>query len=141
LTPEALLRFIAMLLTTTIYRIRTIGLEKFPATGGVLILSNHVSYVDALLLGSITSRPVRFVACAELFRKPILGWFLRTTRSIPIASPRRRRELKAPLRTAAEALRNGEGACVFAEGQLTRTGQMLPFNRGYELILREFPAP
>jgi acyl-[acyl-carrier-protein]-phospholipid O-acyltransferase/long-chain-fatty-acid--[acyl-carrier-protein] ligase len=141
LTPDALLRFAALILTRTIYRIRPVGLDRIPESGGVLMISNHVSYIDALLLGSISPRPIRFLAYAEFFNTPLLGFFLRTTRSIPIASTQRPRDMIASMKTASAALAGGEVVCLFAEGQLTRTGQMLPFRRGYELILRDQPAP
>jgi acyl-[acyl-carrier-protein]-phospholipid O-acyltransferase/long-chain-fatty-acid--[acyl-carrier-protein] ligase len=105
------------------------------------MISNHVSYVDALLLGSICPRPVRFVAYAEFFKTPLLGYFLRATRSIPIASTQSPRDLMRSLKTASQALADGEVICLFAEGQMTRTGQLLPFQRGYELIVRDQPSP
>jgi acyl-[acyl-carrier-protein]-phospholipid O-acyltransferase/long-chain-fatty-acid--[acyl-carrier-protein] ligase len=141
LLPEALLRFVAILLTTAVYRIRAIGLEKIPRKGGVLMLCNHVSYIDALLLSTISPRPIRFIAWSEFFDKPFLGFFLRTTRSIPVGSEQRPRDLLRSLKVASDALRAGEVVCLFPEGELTRTGQMLPFRRGYELILRGHAAP
>lgn len=141
LLPEALLRFIAFILTTSLYRIRTIGVENVPKTGGALLVSNHVSYIDALLLGVACPRKLRFVAWADVFDKFFIGFFLKTTGSIPIAPDQRPREMIRSLKEAANALNTGDMIGIFPEGQLTRIGQMLPFRRGYEFILRDAPVP
>ncbi|MCE5230068.1 MFS transporter [bacterium] len=141
LLPDSLLRFIAFMLTQTFYRIRPIGLENLPKTGGVLLMSNHVSFIDALLLGTACPRPVRFIALSEFFRTPLIGFFLKSTRSIPISPDQKPRELIHSLKAAAEALKAGDVVCIFPEGQLTRTGQMNPFHRGYEKILHDAPVP
>ncbi len=140
-TPEALVRFAGYALTRTIYRIRVTGVEHIPASGPALIVSNHVSFVDALLLMAVTPRPIRFIAHESFFGKAFIGMFLRATRSIPVSASQGPRELIRSMKTAAEALRQGEIICIFIEGQITRTGMMLPFRRGYEFILKEAPAP
>ncbi|MEN6627710.1 MAG: acyl-[ACP]--phospholipid O-acyltransferase [Candidatus Sumerlaeia bacterium] len=141
LLPDALLRFVGFMITSTFYRIRALGLENLPKTGGVLLMCNHVSYIDALLLGTACPRPVRFIAYSEFFNTPILGYFLKATRSIPISPDQKPRELIRSLKVASDALKAGDVVCIFPEGQLTRTGQMNPFHRGYELILKEAPVP
>ncbi len=141
LTPEILLRFVGFLLTRTLYRIRVIGGEHLPAAGPALLVSNHVSYIDALLIMAVCPRPVRFIAWEGNFEKPWLGWALRAMRTIPIASDQKPRELIRSMRTAQQALKDGEIVCIFAEGQVTRTGLMQPFRRGFEFIVKDTGAP
>ncbi len=141
IVPEALVRLIGFLLARLVYRIRVLGAENLPREGAALLVSNHVSYVDALLINAISPRPVRFIAFEGQFRKPLLGWLLRMTRSIPIGSQQSPRELIRSLRAAREELDRGEIVCIFAEGQVTRTGMMLPFRRGFEQIVRGSEAP
>ncbi len=141
LTPEALVRFIGFAFARTFYRIRVLGLENVPSKGPALLVSNHVSFIDAILLMAVSPRPIRFVAFEGFFEQRLMGFFLRSTRSIPISSRQGPRELINSLRTAGEALRDGDVVCIFAEGQITRTGMLLPFRRGYERILKDNPAP
>jgi acyl-[acyl-carrier-protein]-phospholipid O-acyltransferase/long-chain-fatty-acid--[acyl-carrier-protein] ligase len=141
LLPESFLRFVGFLATRTIYRFRVTGLEHLPAQGPALLVANHVSFIDALFVMTISPRPVRFLVWQGLFEKPLLRWFLTQTRCIPVSSQQRPRELLKSLRTASDALNNGEVLCIFAEGEITRTGRLLPFRRGYEYILKNAPAP
>ena len=141
LLPESLVRFVAFLLTNTIYRIRTMGVQNIPAEGGVLLVCNHIAYVDALLIQTACPRKVRFIVWEGLYDKPVMAWFLRTMRSIPVSSGQKPKDLIRSLNSASEALAAGEVVCIFAEGHLTRTGMMAPFQRGYEKILAKAPAP
>lgn len=141
LLPEALLRFITFLLVHTLYRMRRVNLDNLPTEGPVLLVSNHVSFVDALLIGAVVPRPVRFIVWEGLYRKPLLRWLLKTLRCIPVSTEQRPRDLIASLRKAGEALKAGEVVCIFAEGEISRTGMMLPMHRGYEIILKDAPAP
>ena len=141
LLPSAALRFGLWLLTHTLYRIRVEGRDHIPAKGGALFVCNHVSWVDALLLLSSTDRPVRFMMFKEGYEQPFVKPFARILGVIPISSEQRPRDMIKSLQTATDAIRNGEVVCIFAEGQITRTGQMLPFRRGLERIMKDVDAP
>jgi hypothetical protein len=140
--PEFVLRFLTWLLLHTMYRVRHRGLENIPAEGPALLVANHVSFVDALIIAGYASRPVRFVMDHRIFRTPVLGWLFRVARAIPIASAREDAQLKAQAFDAMEAaLAEGELVMIFPEGQITMDGQMNPFKRGVEEILRRRPVP
>ena len=141
LLPDCLLRFILWGLTHTLYRIRIDGRDNIPAKGGALFVCNHLSMVDALLLAASTDRPIRFIMYKGIYEQPWIKPFARVMQAIPISSELRPREMLQSLRTASEAIRNGEVVCIFAEGQITRIGQMLPFRRGFERIMRDVEAP
>ncbi len=141
LLPDALLRFGLWLLTRTLYRVRVLGRENIPDKGGALFVCNHVSFVDALLLIASTDRRVRFMMFADYYELPYVKPFARILGVIPISSALRPRDLLKSLHTAGEAIRSGEVVCIFAEGQITRIGQLLPFRRGMEQIMRDVEAP
>jgi acyl-[acyl-carrier-protein]-phospholipid O-acyltransferase / long-chain-fatty-acid--[acyl-carrier-protein] ligase len=141
LLPDALLRFGLWLLTRTLYRVRVLGRDNIPAKGGALFVCNHVSFVDALLLIASTDRRVRFVMDAGTYELPYVKPFARILGVIPISSTQRPRDLLESLQTASEAIRGGEVVCIFAEGQITRIGQLLPFHRGMERIMKDVDAP
>jgi acyl-[acyl-carrier-protein]-phospholipid O-acyltransferase / long-chain-fatty-acid--[acyl-carrier-protein] ligase len=141
LLPDSLLRFVLWGLTHTVYRIRVDGRDNIPAKGGALFVCNHLSLVDALLLAASTDRPIRSIIFKGIYEMPWVKPFARIMRAIPISSELRPREMLHSLRTASEAIRNGEVVCIFAEGQITRTGQLLPFRRGFERIMRDVQAP
>ena len=141
LLPDALLRFLLWLLTHSIYRIKVEGRDNIPERGGALFVSNHMSFVDALLLIASTDRPVRFLMFKDIYEHPAIKPFARTLHCIPISSQLRPREMIRSLRTATEAIQSGEVVCIFAEGQITRIGQLLPFRRGFERIMKGVAAP
>jgi acyl-[acyl-carrier-protein]-phospholipid O-acyltransferase / long-chain-fatty-acid--[acyl-carrier-protein] ligase len=141
LLPDALLRFGLWLLTRTLYRVRVIGRENIPEKGGALFVCNHVSFVDALLLIASTDRRVRFVMFAGIYELPWVKPFARILGAIPISSSQRPRDMLKSLQIASEAIRGGDVVCIFAEGQITRIGQLLPFHRGMEQIMKEVEAP
>ena len=141
LLPDALLRLLLFFFTHTIYRIRVEGRDNIPAKGGALFVSNHLSFVDAALLLASTERFVRFVMFKDIYDHPIVKPFARIMHAIPISSTLRPREMIRSLREASEAIRNGEVVCIFAEGQITRIGQLLPFRRGFERIMKDADAP
>jgi acyl-[acyl-carrier-protein]-phospholipid O-acyltransferase / long-chain-fatty-acid--[acyl-carrier-protein] ligase len=141
LLPDALLRFVLWLLTRTIYRVRVLGRDNIPEKGGALFVCNHVSFVDALLLIASTDRRVRFMMFTGIYELPYVKPFARILGVIPISSEQRPRELLKSLQTASEAIRAGDVVCLFAEGQITRIGQLLPFRRGMERIMDEVEAP
>jgi len=137
LIPDGVLRLVLGLLGRTFYRVTPIGLEGLPATGGVLLLPNHISYVDAVILQLACPRPIRFLVYDQMYEKAILRWGLRLLGAIPI-SPRKAR---AAIETAVNALAHGEVVCLFPEGALTRTATLQKLNRGYELIARKAHTP
>src|SRR5208283_91674 len=124
-----------------LYRLRVIGSENIPRTGPALLVSNHVSFADAVLLGAVTPRPIRFIVWEGLYRHPLLRWLLKTMQCIPLSSEQSPRELITSLKKAAGVLKKGELVCIFAEGEISRTGLMLPLRRGFEIILKEAPVP
>ncbi|HXR06103.1 MAG TPA: acyl-[ACP]--phospholipid O-acyltransferase, partial [Candidatus Acidoferrum sp.] len=141
LLPDAVLRFALWMLTRTLYRVRVLGRDNIPEKGGALFVCNHVSFVDALLLIASTDRRVRFVMYAGIYELPWIKPFARILGAIPISSAQRPRDLLHALRTATEAIRAGDVVCIFAEGQITRIGQLLPFRRGMEQIMKDVDAP
>ena len=120
LLPDSLLRFVLWVLTHTVYRIRVDGRDNIPSKGGALFVSNHLSLVDALLLLASTDRHIRFIMYKGIYEQPWIKPFARILRAIPISSELRPREMLQALRTASEAIQNGEVVCIFAEGQITR---------------------
>lgn len=141
LLPDWFLRLLLWFLTHSIYRIRIIGRDNIPEKGGALFVSNHMSFVDVLLLLASTDRPIRFVMFKGIYDWPMIKPFARLMGAIPISSEFRPRDMIRSLRTASEAIRNGEIVCIFAEGQITRTGQLLPFRRGMERVMKGVDAP
>jgi len=139
--PDALLRLLLWLLTHSIYRIKVEGRDNIPERGGALFVANHMSFVDALLLIASTDRPVRFIMFKDIYEHPLIKPFARVLGTIPISSQLRPRDMLRSLRTATEAIQNGEVVCIFAEGQITRIGQLLPFRRGFERIMKGVDAP
>jgi len=136
-----LLRFLLWCLTHTVYRVRAVGVSNIPATGGALLVCNHLSLVDALLLAATTRRHIRFVMYKGIYEQRWIRPIARLMLAIPISSELRPREMLQSLRTASEAIQNGELVCIFAEGQITRIGHMLPFRRGFERIMKDVEAP
>jgi len=141
LLPDSLLRFVLWVATHTLYRIRVDGRDNIPSKGGALFVCNHLSFVDALLLLASTDRNVRFIMFKGIYEQRWIKPFARILRAIPISAEVRPREMIHALHTASEAIQNGEVVCIFAEGQITRIGQMLPFRRGFERIMKDVEAP
>ncbi len=141
LLPDSVVRLVAFFVTKTIYRIKVVGRDNIPERGGALFVCNHLSFIDVLLLQASTDRPIRFIMYAGYMKQKVLGTFARIMRCIPISSESRPRDLIKSLKAASQAIRDGEVVCIFAEGQITRTGQMLPFRRGYEKIMKDVDAP
>ncbi|MCS7045939.1 MAG: AMP-binding protein [Gemmataceae bacterium] len=129
------------LLRHTFYRLHCHGCDHVPRTGPVLLVSNHVSWIDAMLIMAAQRRRIRFLIWAPLTRLPFVRWIFRWLRVIPIDGSAGPRAIIAALRTASEALAQGDAVCIFAEGGITRTGFLLPFHRGFEQILKRQPAP
>ena len=143
IVPEFLMRFLSWLMVHTLYRLRVRGVEdNVPDDGPALIVCNHVSYMDALILAATIPRPVRFVMYYRIFNIPVMRWIFTTAKAIPIASPR---EDAALMQRAFDevdaALAEGELVCIFPEGALTRDGEIAPFKSGVEKILARRPVP
>ncbi len=141
LLPDSLLRFLLWAATHSIYRIRVEGRKNIPERGGALFVSNHMSFVDACLLIASTDRSIRFLMFKGIYDLPYVKPFAKMIRAIPISSELRPREMLQSLREATSAIKNGEVVCIFAEGQITRIGQLLPFRRGMERIMKGVDAP
>lgn len=139
--PEALIRMVLWLVTRTLYRVRVLGRDHIPARGGALFVCNHLSLADALLLQASTDRPIRFIMFKGIYERPLIKPWAKATKAIPISSELRPREMIQSLRTASDAIRAGEVVCIFAEGQITRIGQLLPFRRGFQKIMKDVEAP
>jgi acyl-[acyl-carrier-protein]-phospholipid O-acyltransferase/long-chain-fatty-acid--[acyl-carrier-protein] ligase len=132
---------VGCLVTRLFYRLRVEGREHLPAQGGALLVANHLSLVDACILAAATGRFVRFLMHEHYYRKPWLRLVCRLVGVIPISTEPKPRELIRSLRTATEAIQQGALVCIFPEGQVSRTGQMLPFRRGFERIMAGLDAP
>jgi acyl-[acyl-carrier-protein]-phospholipid O-acyltransferase/long-chain-fatty-acid--[acyl-carrier-protein] ligase len=141
LLPDSFARFVLWAMTHTVYRIKVIGREYVPVRGGAMLVSNHLSLVDGLLVIAANDRPIRFLMRKEIYEKPIIHSFARMLGVIPIPATTRPREVIGALRAASDAVNRGELVCVFAEGQITRTGEMLPFRRGFSRIMDSVDAP
>ncbi len=142
LVPEFLMRFLAWLLIHTMYRVRKAGLDHVPETGACVVVCNHVSYVDAIVIAACVRRPIRFIMDHRIFRVPLLNWLFRTMQAIPVAPAREDAALKErAFATAAEALRAGEIVGIFPEGALTGDGEMHAFRPGVERIVSDTPVP
>jgi acyl-[acyl-carrier-protein]-phospholipid O-acyltransferase/long-chain-fatty-acid--[acyl-carrier-protein] ligase len=141
LLPEWFGRLILFFVTRTVYRVRVLGRDNFPAKTGALLVCNHMSFVDVALLVAATDRPIRFIMYKGIYDHPLVKPLAKIVKAIPISSEQHPREMLHSLRVAGDALRNGEIVCIFAEGQITRTGQMLPFRRGFERIMKGVEVP
>ena len=142
LVPEFLMRFLVWMLINSLYRIRRQGLAHIPDTGPALIVCNHVSFVDALILGGNIRRPVRFVMYHKIFRIPVLNFIFRTARAIPIAPAKEDPELmERAFGEIAAALAAGDVVGIFPEGALTADGDIATFRSGVERIIAASPVP
>ena len=142
LVPEFLMRFVVWILVNVIYRLRTKGLEHIPDEGPAVVVCNHVSYMDALIVIGCCRRPIRFVMDHQIFRIPGLNFIFRTAGAVPIAPARENPEiLESAYDRVARYLEDGEVVGIFPEGQLTKDGELGAFKGGIERIVRRTPAP
>jgi len=142
IVPEFSMRFMIWLLSHSMYRVEHKGLEAIPDEGAAVLVCNHVSFVDALLIGGAVRRPVRFVMYYKIYNLPVLNFIFRTAGTVPIAG--RSEDLliyDAAFKKIAEYLRNGEVVCIFPEGKLTTDGELNEFKNGIERIVAENPVP
>ncbi|MGB5245138.1 MAG: MFS transporter [Woeseia sp.] len=142
LLPEFLMRFLVWIIIRTLYRVRISGLDNVPQQGPAVLVCNHVSFVDALLVAGSVPRPVRFVMWYKIFQIPLLSFIFRTAKAIPIASARENEELlKQSFERIDEELAAGNVVCVFPEGGITRDGHIHAFRPGIEKILARRQVP
>ncbi|WP_045479460.1 MFS transporter [Vibrio owensii] len=140
--PEFTQRFISYLLSHCLYRVSVTGRQHIPEQGAALIVANHVSYVDALILMGTSTRPVRFVMDKSISELPVLKYVFRHAGVIPICSPRKCAETyKRAFKQIEQALNNDEVVCIFPEGRLTSNGELGEFRPGVEKILKRTPVP
>ena len=142
LVPEFLMRFLSWIFINTLYRMDVRGLEKIPEEGPALVVCNHVSFMDGLLIGGSVRRPIRFVMYYKIFQIPVLSFLFRAARAIPIAG---KKEDPAMMERAFEEvdreLAEGHIVAIFPEGGITRTGEIDRFRPGVERILARRPVP
>ncbi|MEY2151365.1 MFS transporter [Rhodanobacter sp. 115] len=142
LVPEFIMRFITWVLVNTLYRVRAEGGQNIPEEGPALLVCNHVSFMDPLLLMANLRRPTRFVMYYKIFNAPLLQFVFRTAKAIPIAGQKEDPQVLQQAYDAIDAaLADGEVVCIFPEGALTRDGDMAPFRPGVEKILARRPVP
>ena len=136
LMPQMLIRCINWIITNTFYSIKCINIENIPEKKGALLVCNHVTYVDALLLLAATERNIRFIMYKPIYNLPVINFFAKAMGAIPIDQKEGRKGIENTLNIAREAVKNGELVCIFAEGELSRTGNMVKFRRGFESIMQ-----
>jgi 1-acyl-sn-glycerol-3-phosphate acyltransferase len=142
LVPEFLMRFLAWLLIHTIHRVHAVDTDRIPEEGPAVLVCNHVSYVDAIVIMAASPRPIRFVMDHRIFKVPVLSWIFRTARAIPIAPAKEDPWLMEKAYVdIAQALHEGELVCIFPEGKLTSTGEINPFKGGIKKIIDRSPVP
>lgn len=140
--PEFALRFVIYLLSHTMYRVQSRGLEHIPSDGAAVLVANHVSYVDALLIGGAVRRPVRFVMEKAIYDLPVANWLFKAAKTIPICSKQKDEAVyEAAFASIKRELEQGNLVCIFPEGRLTKTGEIDGFRPGIERILVETPVP
>ena len=131
------LELIAGAIARLLYRVRTSGLEKLPKTGGVLLISNHITYVDVVVLQLVCPRPIRFIGHKGLRRDAFFNWCFELSGCIGISSEQPREGMRA----AVQALKRGELVCMCPEGHISRTGQLMEIKKGFEVIARQAEVP
>ena len=141
LLPDFLLRLLLYPIANLLYRIRVEGRERLPLEGGALLVSNHVSFIDAFLIAAASPRLVRFLMFRRYYDLPILHYFFKAMGCVPISEADSPKTLLRSFDAAKYALRAGELVCIFAEGEITRHGQLLRFKKGFERIVDGLQVP
>jgi 1-acyl-sn-glycerol-3-phosphate acyltransferase len=140
--PEFLFRLICWGLAHVVYRLTIRGRQHIPKQGAAVLVCNHITFVDWLILSAATQRPIRFVMHYEFLKLPLTGRIFRDAKVIPIAGAKEAADvLEAAFELIAAALSEGELVCIFPEGKLTRDGKLNPFRRGIERIIATSPVP
>ncbi len=132
--PDFLIRFVLWMLTHTVYRIRIVGQENVPFRGPALLVSNHLSYIDGFLVGGCVQRFLRFLIYRPYYEMKAFNWILRRMHAIPIQGGDPEKVAES-IDLAREQLRQGHIVCIFAEGSVSRTGNMMRFKPGFERIM------
>jgi hypothetical protein len=142
LIPEFLFRFVCWILANCLYRLRTVNRDNIPMDGAVLLVCNHVSFVDWMIISSACKRPARFVMYHGFLKLPLFGWVFRDAKVIPISPARESEEvMRAAFDRIAAELEAGEVVCIFPEGALTADGRLQRFRPGVEKIVERTPVP
>jgi len=140
--PEFLMRLIVWFLISAIYRIKPKGMENIPHDGSALLVCNHVSFIDPLILGGFIRRPVRFVMYYKIHNIPVLKWVFKAAKAIPISGYKEDPQMyEQAFATVKQALQEGDLVCIFPEGGLTPDGSLQEFKAGLERIVKETPVP
>lgn len=142
LVPLFLIRFIVWILINTMYRVKEKNIANIPHSGAAVVVCNHVSFVDPLIIAACSPRPTRFIMDHNIFKNPFLSWFFKTIDAIPIAP----KHVDAAIYHAAfdaisDALDNNQLVCIFPEGKITYSGEMNEFKDGIEKIIQRNPVP
>jgi 1-acyl-sn-glycerol-3-phosphate acyltransferase len=141
LVPEFIMRLLVWLLVHMFYRVDKSGLDNIPDEGSAVLVCNHVSFVDALVLAGCIRRPIRFVMYYRIFQLPLLSFIFRTANAIPIAGASEDEVMmEQAFGQISDALRAGEIVCIFPEGKITDNGEMNPFKPGVTRILERDPV-
>ncbi len=142
LVPEFLLRFLAWVITHTLYRLRAVDTDRIPAEGAAVLACNHVSFVDAVVIMGESPRPIRFVMDHRIFRLPFANWFFRNAKAIAIAPAKEDPKMFAGANERIDAaLSDGDLVCIFPEGRITYDGELSPFRQGVKKIVERVPVP
>ncbi len=136
--PDFFLRFLTFLITHTLYRVKMVGYPNFPKNGPALLVCNHVSYVDGMILSGAIPRFIRYMILKDFYEHKLLHWLFKLAHAIPVKEGEYEMTLQA-FEEVRESLRQGHIVCIFAEGSITRTGQLLPFHKGFERIMKNLP--
>ncbi len=141
LVPEFIMRLLVWLLVHTLYRVKKTGLEQIPDDGPAVLICNHVSFIDALVLAGCIRRPIRFIMYYQIFELPVLSFIFKTANAIPIAAEHEDKDMmERAFDKVSNALQQGELVCIFPEGKITESGEMGPFKPGITRILQRDPV-
>ena len=142
LMPEYIVRLVMLLVTRVVYRLKVRGDAHLPTEGAAILVCNHVSFVDAVILGVVSPRPMVFLMDHRIFKMPALGWLFRALKAIPIAPQKEDPDAyERAFERARQVLQDGELLCLFPEGAITRDGKLQPFKAGIMKILETDPVP
>jgi acyl-[acyl-carrier-protein]-phospholipid O-acyltransferase/long-chain-fatty-acid--[acyl-carrier-protein] ligase len=138
--PEFLVRFVLWMATHTLFKIRIVGQENVPFRGPALLVANHMSHIDGFLINACVQRFIRFMVWKPYYELKVLHWFFKLAKAIPVGTGGPR-DVVASIRAARNELEAGHMVCIFAEGAISRTGNLLPFRRGLDKIVEGLDVP